>query len=83
MAFVQKMPLMLHLSQSCISLGVLMFQVLLVTALELITCELLRIMVHMDLLHVASFRQAWKGELLGISHFCDSFLGLLDAVTDM
>lgn len=60
-----------------------MFQVLLVTALELITFELLRIMAYMDLLHVASFRQALKGELLGISHFCDSFIGLLDAVTDI
>lgn len=37
----------------------------------------------MDLLHVASFRQALKGELLGISHFCDSFIGLLDAATDI
>lgn len=75
---------MLHLSQSCISLGVLLFQVFLVIALELITLfELLWIIVCMDLLHIDPFIQALKGELSGISRFCDSqlLLVLLDTVT--
>lgn len=36
----------------------------------------------LDLLYITSFRQSLKGELLGISQFCDTaFVGLLVAVT--
>lgn len=74
---------MFHSSQSCISSGVLLFQVLLIIALELITLfELFRIRVCVDFLHIEPFSQALKGKLSGISHFSDlAFVGLLDAVT--
>lgn len=68
---------MLYSSQSCVSSRVLLFQVLLVIALELITLfELLRIVVCMGSLHTGPLGQALKGELSCISHFGDPRLWL-------